>query len=139
MIISIHGQRVFNKNGKCLDIDGGITYARKAQLWQCNGALHQTFQFVNDVIKIGGSSSNWCLNVDTNNNRPQAWRCNGDVVEGFAIKTTDDGSYVNIICTACHGRAGYCLNQPDYAANQNGGRTELAPCDGSDAQKFRFG
>ena len=56
MIISIHGQRVFNKNGKCLDIDGGITYARKAQLWQCNGAIHQTFQFVNDVIKIGGAS-----------------------------------------------------------------------------------
>eukprot|EP01083_Nonionella_stella_P198553 728872_1 len=129
-----------NVQGKCVDVhapDIDVNGA-KVQVWDCNGAVQQTFYFEPSsvqgrfLIKSAFTNDDNCLDVNdlqhTNNEngaKVTMWDCNGQdqqqwYIEGNAIKSSN----------------GKCLDVHVPDISNNGGKIQIWDCNGRPQQQF---
>eukprot|EP01083_Nonionella_stella_P198554 728873_1 len=129
-----------NVQGKCVDVhapDIDVNGA-KVQVWDCNGAVQQTFYFEPSsvqgrfLIKSAFTNDDNCLDVHDpqhtsgeNGAKVQMWDCNGAdqqqwYIEGNAIKSSN----------------GKCLDVHVPDITNDGGKIQIWDCNGQPQQQF---
>lgn len=115
--------------GKCLDDNGGATANGTAiQIFTCNGAASQIWQFAGDgTLRTAGK----CLDVTSsgtaNGTKIQLWDCNGTGAQQWSWSSST-GALVNP-------QSGRCLDDPS-SSTVDGTQLQLWDCNGTAAQQW---